>query len=190
MKKRFLAILSLVLMLAVSLAACGKAPAPKETFTDGDAIEQAIYNYLVEEVGKTYDKADATIPTMNILSTEVGADGNITVYGDFWVENYNIQGDTLFCESGGHYPGVFQIKQDGDTYTVTKFENPEDGADFTPTAKKLFGEHYKDWQKVSSDDKARAELRTKTVAEYVKQNKLDVTQYQDYGWDPVPLDFE
>ena len=174
-------------MLAISLTGCGTAPAPSELITDGEAIEQTIHNYLVEEVGKTYDKADAVIPTMNIISTDVGADGNITVYGDFWVETYNIKGDTLLCESGGHYPGVFRIKQDGDTYTVTKFENPEDGADFTPTAKNLFGEHYKAWQKVAGDDKAREKLRTKTIAEYVKQNKLDITQYQDYGWDPVPL---
>ena len=42
--------------------------------------------------------------------------------------------------------------------------------------------------KVHSNDKARDELRKKIVSDYVKLNGLNVTQYQDYGWDPVQLD--
>ncbi len=189
MKKKLFAVLALALMLALSLTACAK-PQTEEVNYDGDAIEQAAYTYLVEEVSKSYDKADVTIPTMDIVSTEVLADDDIRLYGDFWVENYDINGDTLECVSGGHYPGVFTIKKDGDNYTVTKFENPEDGSNFNETAKKLFGEHYKDWSKIYGDDEARAELRTKTISEYVKQNKLNVTQYKDYGWDAVALDLE
>ena len=37
------------------------------------------------------------------------------------------------------------------------------------------------------DDKAKKEVRTKAIAEYVKANGLKVTQYHDYGWDPVAL---
>ena len=186
MKKRLLSIILAVFVLALGFSACTKT-ATQPADADGDAIEQAVYAYLAEECSKSYDKADACIPTMNILGTEVAANDDVTVYGDFWVENYDIKGDTLECVSGGHYPGVMHLQKDGDAYTVTKFENPEDGSNFDSTAKKLFGSYYDTWVKVSSDDAARAELRTKTIANYVKENGLKVTQYQDYGWEPVAL---
>ena len=186
MKKRFLSIILAVFVLALGFSACSK-PATQTPDADGDAIEQAVYDYLATECSKSYDKADACIPTMTILGTEVAANDDVTVYGDFWVENYDIKGDTLECVSGGHYPGVMHPQKDGDAYTVTKFENPEDGSNFDSTAKKLFGSYYDAWQKVYSDDAARAELRTKTIANYVKENGLKVTQYQDYGWEPVAL---
>jgi hypothetical protein len=41
--------------------------------------------------------------------------------------------------------------------------------------------------KAYSDEEARKELRTITVSDYVNLNGLAVTQYQDYGWEPVKL---
>ena len=52
---------------------------------------------------------------------------------------------------------------------------------------KEVGEHYNAFMKVYSDEEARKELRTITVSDYVNLNGLAVTQYQDYGWEPVKL---
>ena len=49
------------------------------------------------------------------------------------------------------------------------------------------GEHYNAFMKAYSDEEARKELRTITVSDYVNLNGLAVTQYQDYGWEPVKL---
>ena len=57
----------------------------------------------------------------------------------------------------------------------------------TDIMKKLFGEYYNAWAKFSSDSEAKARVRTQAVADYVKANGLKVTQYHDYGWDPVTL---
>ena len=186
MKKRLLSIVLAVFVLTLGFSACTKT-ATQPADADGDAIEQAVYDYLTTEVSKSYDKADACIPTMTIIGTEVSANDNVKVYGDFWVENYDIKGDTLECTSGGHYPGVFHLQKDGNTYKVTKFENPEDGSSFNSTAKKLFGSYYDAWMEIYQDSDARQALRTKTIAEYVKANGLKVTQYHDYGWDQVAL---
>ena len=43
------------------------------------------------------------------------------------------------------------------------------------------------FMKAYSDEEARKELRTITVSDYVNLNGLAVTQYQDYGWEPVKL---
>ena len=52
---------------------------------------------------------------------------------------------------------------------------------------KEVGEHYNAFMKAYSDEEARKELRTITVSDYVNLNGLAVTQYQDYGWEPVKL---
>ena len=137
--------------------------------------------------GKYYDKADVCIPVIHNLSTNI-INNDATVYGDYWVENYDIKGDTLEFVSGGNYPGVFKLKinEKGDM-VVTDFQSPEDGEGYADSAKKLFGKYYEDFANYSADDKAKKEVRTKAIAEYVKANGLKVTQYHDYGWDPVAL---
>ena len=111
----------------------------------------------------------------------------VLVAGDFWIDNYNINGDTLECVSGGNFPGVMHLAKDGESYIVSAFDMVEDGANFESSVKELFGDNYDAFMEVYSDSNARDELRRITVSDYVNLNGLDVTQYQDYGWDPVVL---
>ena len=157
-------------------------------YAGADPAEAAIYKYMVEEVGKNFDKADASIPTVAIVNVDDSNPDEVIVYGDFWVDNYNINGDTLECVSGGNFPGVMHLAKYFDGYVVASFDQVEDGANFEPSAKELFGENYDAFMKVYSDDEARAELRKATVSDYVRLNSLEVTQFQDYGWDPVQLE--
>lgn len=185
MKKRFVSIILMaVLALTLGLTGC-----KTETTVniDASAVDDAIAEYLVNEVGKDYDKADVCIPVIHNLSTNI-INNDATVYGDYWVENYDIKGDTLEFVSGGNYPGVFKLKvnEKGDM-VVTDFQSPEDGEGYADSAKKLFGKYYEDFANYSADDKAKKEVRTNAIAEYVKANGLKVTQYHDYGWDPVAL---
>lgn len=185
MKKRFVSIILMaVLALTLGLTGC-----KTETTVniDASAVDDAIAEYLVNEVGKYYDKADVCIPVIHNLSTNI-INNDATAYGDYWVENYDIKGDTLEFVSGGNYPGVFKLKinEKGDM-VVTDFQSPEDGEGYADSAKKLFGKYYEDFANYSADDKAKKEVRTKAIAEYVKANGLKVTQYHDYGWDPVAL---
>ncbi len=173
-------------------ASSASAASPK---TDGsaygyagdDPVEVAVYKYMAEEVSKNFEKADASIPTVSIVHVDNASPDEVLVYGDFWIDNYNISGNTLECVSGGNFPGVMHLGKDGDVYVVSSFDRTADGAGFESSAKELFGEYYDEFMKVYSDSDSRDELRKATVAEYVKLNGLDVTQYQDYGWDPVKL---
>ena len=205
MKRRLLAIL-LMLTLAVtfSFTACGseeEAPAaePEETaeaaaepevdatkygYGGTDPVEAAVYQYMVEEVSKSYDKTDVSIPTVSIVHVDYAPEDEILVYGDFWIDNYNIKGDTLRDISGGNYPGVIHLSKD---YVVTAFDQVADGGDFDASAKELFGDYYDDFIAVYNDSDARAELRRATVTDYVNFNGLDVKQYKDKGWPAVEL---
>ena len=205
MKRRLFAIL-LMLTLAVtfSFTACGsdeEAPAaePEETaeaaaepevdatkygYGGTDPVEAAVYQYMVEEVSKSYDKTDVSIPTVSIVHVDYTPEDEILVYGDFWIDNYNIKGDTLRDISGGNYPGVIHLSKD---YVVTAFDQVADGGDFDASAKELFGDYYDDFIAVYNDSDARAELRRATVTDYVNFNGLDVKKYKDKGWPAVEL---
>ena len=194
----------LTLAVTFSFTACGsdeEAPAaePEETaeaaaepevdatkygYGGTDPVEAAVYQYMVEEVSKSYDKTDVSIPTVSIVHVDYAPEDEILVYGDFWIDNYNIKGDTLRDISGGNYPGVIHLSKD---YVVTAFDQVADGGDFDASAKELFGDYYDDFIAVYNDSDARAELRRATVTDYVNFNGLDVKQYKDKGWPAVEL---
>ena len=155
-----------------------------------DPVECAVWKYLCEDISVMYSKpADSiTVPVVQIIKTEEGDDGDTHVYGDFWVYNYTISGDTLECKSGGAHPGMMHIAKDGDEYKVVEFTPVEDGGSFEPSAKEIFGDDFDKFMAVTSDSDAREKLRAQGLADYVKTNGLAVTKYQDYGQDPVDLD--
>ena len=156
-----------------------------------DPVECAVWKYLAEDISVMYDKpADSiTVPVVQIVKKEEGEDedGSTKIYGDFWVFNYSIEGDTLVMASGGAHPGVMTVTKDGDEYKVTDFKPVEDGSNFESTAKDIFGDDYDKFMQISSDSDAREKLRAQGLADYVKTNGLAVTKYQDYGQDPVDL---
>ena len=216
-KKKWMAALTISTVMVLGLSACGgSGAAPEEDagsqavteqvseaadevseeavvdataygYGGSDPVEAAAYQYMVEEMSKNYDEADVSIPTVTIVAEDLTNENDVVCYGDFWIDNYNIEGDTLKCVSGGNYPGVMHMKKDGDGYVVSQMDLVADGGDFDQSAKELFGDYYDDFMTVYSDSDARDELRRITVTDYVHFNGLSVTQFQDEGWDPIEL---
>lgn len=54
-------------------------------------------------------------------------------------------------------------------------------------AEELFGNNYKKYHEVSSDEKIREAGTAKEIADYVRENSLNVTKYQIVGNDPEEL---
>ena len=150
-----------------------------------DPVEAACYKYMVETVGKSFDAAEYSIPTVNIINEDFTPEDEVLVYGNFWVENYNADGDTLKCVSGGNFPGCMHVSKADNT--VTAFDQVADGGEFEESAKAIFGDNYDDFMKVYSNSEVREETRKVTVSDYVNLNGLDFKYYQDEGWDPVEL---
>ncbi len=214
MKKKWLMILGMITVMACfGLAACGSSdseteaeapaeePAAEEAVTvesiDGsvygymgeDPVEATVYEYVATTIAGNFDVEEGmvSIPTVTIIDKIENEDGTVDVTGDFWVDNYTIEGDTLMNQSGGNFAGKLHIVMEGDAYKVDSFEAVGDGSEFEPTAKKIFGDSYDKFMEINGDQEAREALRTETVANFVKANNLEVTQYQDFGWDPVQL---
>ena len=150
-----------------------------------DPVEAACYKYMATEVSKNFDAADENIPTVHIVHVDFTPEDEVLVYGDFWVENYNVEGDVLKTVSGGNFPGCMHVSKADNT--VTAFDVVADGENWDSSAKEIFGEYYDDFMKFHNDTDARDELRKVTVTDYVFYNALDAKYYQDEGWDPVEL---
>ena len=211
MRKKLMILLGMITVIAcIGLTACGgsdseaeePATEPEETvevesidgsvygYTGENPVDATVYEYVATTVAQGFDVEEGmvSIPTVTIIDRVENEDGSVDVTGDFWVDNYTIEGDTLMNQSGGNFPGKMHVVKDGDSYKVESFEQVGDGSEFEPTAKAIFGDSYDKFMKINSDSDAREALRAETVATFVKANGLEVTKYQDYGWDPVELE--
>ena len=150
----------------------------------------AIERYLVNEFGKQYLKGEYCIPFQTVIAVDERNSEDILVWGDFWVFNYNLVGDTLETVSGGSHPGLMHIKQTDKGFEVTAFDQVEDGSNNLPSAKRIFGDKYENFRAVNSDDKKREKNRAEILANYVKKHNIAATKYKDYGWPEkqIPLD--
>ena len=169
-------------------------PETDSSISETDQIEinyfPAIDRYLTNSIGSMYAKGEHCVPIHSIVRVDERDTEDIKVWGDFWVFNYNLVGDTLECVSGGSHPGLLHIRQTENGFEVTAFDQVEDGSRYLPTAKKIFGDKFNAFKTINSDEKNRERLRAEGLATYVKKHNIAATKYKDYGWPEkqLPLD--
>ena len=159
----------------------------EEVVTDAELCNIAVNDYLVNVIGKNYAEAEYCIPSPFIISTDDGNKDDVLVWGDFWVFNYDVAGDTLKTVSGGSHPGLMHLRKTDNGFEVTNFEAVEDGAGNMESAKRIFGDNYEAFWEVNSNQEKREDIRLQFVADYVKEHSLPVKMLQDYGWPAVAL---
>lgn len=152
-----------------------------------EALRQTISDYLAEEIGSQYQQGELCIPVLMLIAAEEDDEEQARVWGDFWVFNYNLAGDTLKTVSGGNHSGCLYLAKDGNKLKVTKFEQTEDGAGNESSARKIFGDHFDIYQNMHSSEQVREAVRQEQLLQYVQRNNLSVKFYQDFGWDAVEL---
>ena len=148
----------------------------------------AIDDYLTNEIGSHYLPGDICIPFYPYTAVDNTDSDDIQVCGDFWVMNYTVSDDTLKTVSGGSHPGKIHLRKTTDGhFEVTSFEAVADGSEWEPSAKRIFGDRFSDFQKSNSDEKNREEIRMKTISEYVHSHQLPVSTVKDFGWPAVQI---
>ena len=148
----------------------------------GNGIMAVINAYLVDSIGSQYAPGEVCIPVVPYQADEMHND-SISVWGDYWVFNYNVVGDTLKCVSGGSHAGKMLIcKNEKGEDQVMAFEQVEAGHGNLESAKRIFDKYYDAFHKANSDGDFREEMRAAAIADYVKAHNLPVKYYQDYGW--------
>ena len=179
-------------LMGILFTSCGnrqkKAVAESATESVNNQYFDAINKYLTDIIGKGYATGEVTIPYSDYCSIDDSSAEDIQVFGDFWVENYNVSGDSLLFVSGGNHSGKMHIKKaSGGQFFVVGFDAVGDGSEYLPTAKAIFGDRFEEFQKAYSDNEAREEIRKSAIAEFVQKNNLAVKYYKDYGWPAVQL---
>ena len=188
---------AVLILMGASLTSCNNKTTATDLSSDSIASEvpdigssvgasdiEAIEQYLVSEIGKNYAEAEYCVPLLRIVNKEEQEDGEILVWGDYCVFNYNLVGDTLKCVSGGNHPGLMHVclADDNLHFVVTAFEQVEDGAGNLESAKRIFGDKYENYKDLCSDVEGREMDRADRLAYYVETHNLPATMYQDYGW--------
>lgn len=188
---------SALILGVVSMVSCGNKTAKKaqtETSAQSDVVVEekatcstAIEDYLVNEFGKEYSQGDVCIPYAYVITSDDSNPDDILVWGDFWVFNYGVSGDTLKTVSGGDHPGLMHLKKTENGYEVTSFDAVADGAENLPSAQRIFGENYDAFAEFIGDSEKRESLRMRATAEYLKKHNMAATMLQDFGWPAVAL---
>ncbi|MBQ7679713.1 MAG: hypothetical protein IJT34_07670 [Butyrivibrio sp.] len=161
---------------------------PAYEYPGPELFYTVVYQYLIDTLSPYYEPADVCIPSLDIVAEDDSNKDDILLYGNYQIYNYNLSGDLLETVSGGTFPGVIHIKStDTGDYVATGMDIVEDGSNFTESAKKIFGTHYDEFIRISSDDTLRKTTRAQIIANYVAANNLEITAYQDYGSESVQL---
>lgn len=181
---------AILFLCGMSVVGCKESASEEQPVDDGLVVEEetclmAIDRYLASEIGSKYAPGELCIPCVTVVEMDESQPDDIKVWGDFWVYNYNISGDTLKMVSGGDHPGLMQLQKTDKGYEVKSFKQVADGSDNLKSAKEIFGDKFDAFQVVSNDRKARENTRLRITADYVRAHNLPVTMYQDYGWPVV-----
>ena len=178
-------------MTAGLLAGCGPRKALQQepaAETPAETCFTAIDKYLVDSIGHYYSPADYCIPFHDYVTVDESNADDIQVSGSFWVLNYTQAGDTLKTMSGGSHPGKMHVRRTTDGhFEVTAFEPVGDGSNYLPTARRIFGDRFEEFQQAVSDEKHREAVRKEVLAAFVEREGLAVKYYQDFGWPAVPI---
>ncbi len=183
--------LSVALMaIGVFYGCCNRNP-KKDVHAEEPSTETyftAIDKYLTEEIGSKYLQGEVCIPFHPYVEVDESNGDDILVWGDFWVVNYTVSGDTLKTVSGGDHPGKMHVRQTPEGhFEVTSFEAVGEGSEMEPSARRIFGEHFDAFLKSNSDEKHRENIRMDAVAAYVRDHQLPVKLVKDYGWPEVMI---
>ena len=112
----------LAVAVILSAVSCGMRGQKKNTETGApetkaaEAVQEtetyfhAIDKYLTEVIGVQYASGEVCIPYHDYISADESRQDDIQVWGSFWVDNYNVVGDTLMFVSGGSQHGDARIQ--------------------------------------------------------------------------------
>ncbi len=157
---------------------------PRYEYQGDDPYLAAVCEWSVKRGEQArYHEAQVTIPCPLIADVDDSDPQDIRVWGNFWSFSYTPRATTLFCVSGGENPGLLHLRATEDGYEVFDAELVGDGEAYGKDRLRIFGA----LRTMKLDGLDREEVRARYLAEYVLQNDLPFTQYQDYGWAPVRI---
>lgn len=161
---------------------------PAYEYTGDDAAVGAICNALAADEENWYGREEdggVNIPAPVIYGKEQNVD-ELLVFGNFWVERYIRQGNTLVCTSGGEMPACYHLKETADGYEIVSVDVAGDGEDYAESIKEFTKDYPAITDKFFGDNSNDAE-RIDAIRAYVDAHDIGIKYVKDYGWDPIEL---
>jgi beta-glucosidase-like glycosyl hydrolase len=159
---------------------------------DTSTLDGNIANYLIAEFSPGYEAPDTWIPVVQTVAVDESNAEDIKCWGSYWILGYDQNGTTLECSCGGNYPGCVHLAKTAEGgYEVTSMDVAEDGERWYGSLVEICGGDSALADEIAAATDLSAEpqagIRTDAIRAYVQENGLNVTAYQDFGWDPVEL---
>ena len=148
-------------------------------YSGTDPIEAAVFQYLAEVVSDNYDDYDVCIPSASFIGKDDSNPDDILITGFFFINNFNIDGDTLVFTSGGDHSGCMHVTPTGDgAYAVLSFDPITDGEGYAESAKEIFGDDYDAFMTIEGDQVAKEAILYEAVTTYVNTNEVPCDKFQ------------
>lgn len=186
--KRVIAII-LTMFLISAFAAAESAGTKLNTFeyTGDDPYTAAICDWIIETNADSYAPGDVAIPCPLILEIDDSDPNDILIWGSFDLYWYELRNTTLFCVSGGKYPGLIHMSETDGSYTVTDFDAVGDGSDYPIDVERIFGMREGLLTRFEYSYAESDAVRLEFAATYAAASGVRINQLQDFGWLPVAL---
>lgn len=161
---------------------------PVYEYPDSSSKEYAIYQYLIQYYFEKTDtfNYDVIIPFVYIVGEDNSDSQDIVVMLTGWIGQYILEDDILVMQSGSEISGAIHLEKTDYGYEGTSFDEVLDGSEYEKSAKEIFGSYYNAFKDVSADDLAIVE--NQVIEDYVEENGLSISGYQDLGSDTVYFD--
>ena len=163
---------------------------PRFIYTGSDPAMPVICDYMIHYCDLNYLHSGeyVCIPEFVVVN-ETEKDGFLYVFGNFYIESYYRNGNTMFSESGGAYIARFQLKvNETGEYGIVDVVTAPDGADYLEGIKDFtegFEGVYESF--LGMMPQRLQESRLAFMRMYEEQNHLGIEYIRDYGWEPIPL---
>ena len=183
-------VLSVLLTLALVLGLCG---AFAEEAAE-EAVLGAVTQYMVDNnTGILPEEGGVLIPTPVVLRLWISDDQTqATVWGNFWLFAYKLNGKILEMTACGENPGVMKLEKTGDAWSVVSAEFAGEGDAYQGDIER-FAEGDEDLIRDyglstgATEDSYLPQFQRAAVIAYVEANGLDVEAFQEPGYDPVSI---
>ena len=152
---------------------------PGFVYTGEDPYLNTIWEYLRDTESMNYDPGDVMIPAFVILEEDEEDPQDIKVWGSYWLINYDLDGTKLITKNGGCYPACIHLAETEDGYKVTDAEFVEDGSNYDPTARAIFGAKEGLLEAFEQADDRLEECRTEYINMYAEKTGIDIQSYED-----------
>lgn len=163
-------------------------PNIKFVYTGNNKNIKAITDEMVNAASLMYGDQEAVeIPTPFIVKVDDDDRNDIKVYGDFWIDGYQMEGTIFNTKNGGSMPGCYHLNDGDNGIVFASKEIAEDGSNNWSSLVRICGGD-ENLAKEVINARENDSLRYEYAKMYAKENVLKLSGIKDYGWPIILFD--